>query len=132
MIASIMRTAMAIRDARSIAPVLLWSTVEEAVATLVANAPILRILVFRGRSFGSGHTSGHHGTMGYTRERSMHDTYELMAKGNGVVAVVSSSKEQDRRGISHDNNALVVLRTVEVTVQSESVKGKDEDASSSD
>ena len=122
---------MAIRDPRSIAPVLLWSTVEETVATFVANAPILRVLVFRGRSFDSGHTSGHQSTMGYTRERSMHDTYEMTAKGNGVVAVVSSSKEPARGGISRDN-ALVVLRTVEVTVESESVKGKDADASSSE
>lgn len=61
----------------------------------------------------------------------MHDIYEMTAKGNGVVAVVSSSKELARGGISRDN-ALVVLRTIEVFVESESVKGKEEDASSSE
>ena len=128
MIASIIRTIMSIRDPRSIAPVLLWSTVEETVVTLVANAPVLRILVFRGRSFANGQTSGHRGTIGYTRERSMHDAYEMTAKGNRVMTVVSS-KEQGRHDISIDDS-LVVQSTVEVIVESQSLKGKDGDSSS--
>ena len=101
---------------------------EEAVATIVANAPILRVLVFRGRNFGSGQTSSRHG---YTRDDFANENYEMTSNGKGVVAVVSASKEQERRGISNDN-AMVVLRTVEVTVESQSMNLKDGDVSSCD
>jgi len=127
MVASILRAAMSIKNPASISPVLLWSTVEETVATLVANGPILKALVFRGQSFGSSNTSTH-GTSGYTRDRSTHDVYEMKPKGNGFTSVVTSSKGQGK-GDSSCDDTLMVMRTVEVTVQSEKL---DEDASSSE
>ena len=110
-----------------IAPVLLWSTVEEAVATIVANAPILRVLVFHGRNFASGQTSGH----GYTRDDSGNETYEMVSNRKGVIARVSGPQKQDGNGVT-DDNSMVVLRTVEVTVENRSASGKDGDVSSCD
>lgn len=130
MIASIVRAVMAVKQPQTIAPILLWSMVEETVTTVVANAPILRVLVFPGRSFGSGYTPGPHSSVGYTRERSKHDNFELVAGKNGVVAEVSSPKEHTNLGCR--DNGLVVLRTVEVTVQSGPTDRKDEDESCSE
>lgn len=126
MIASIVRAVMAIKQPQSIAPILLWSMVEETVATVVANAPILRVLVFRGRSFGS---SGQPSNTGYTREGSRHDNFELaVTQKNGVVAAVSSPKE--RTQVGSPDNSLMVLRKVEVTIESERADERDEDESS--
>src|SRR5436309_3253998 len=53
MIASIIRCAIAVTDSQSLTNVLIWSTVEEIVVIIVANAPILRPLFFRGKNFES-------------------------------------------------------------------------------
>jgi hypothetical protein len=42
-VVSVMRMAMSISHPGSVSPVLLWSTVEEAVASVVPNRPTLRV-----------------------------------------------------------------------------------------
>jgi hypothetical protein len=79
-IAAIIRAAVSIRDLHypmTISRVLLWGIVEQTVASLVANAPGLRVLIFPGENFAAGSTSGRRATVGYARERSEHDAFEM-------------------------------------------------------
>lgn len=106
MIASIICTALSIRkltDPLTISPAL-WGTLEETVATVVANAPILRILVFGGTKFASGSHSNR-AKNGCPRERLIHD-YEM----GGDLTIVSAKP----KAIPAED-ALVVVRMVEVT-----------------
>lgn len=131
-IAAIIRTVISVQNLRNpltISSALLWGTVEEAVATLVANAPILRVLVFGGQRFAT--TSGSRTTGHGTRGRPMRDTYEMTTKQKGVTAIVSSARGQDNPGVPHENSA-VVMREIEVKVETEDVKVVDEDTSSSE
>lgn len=120
MAASIVRTTMSIKQPNSIAPVILWSVVEETVVNVVANAPMLRVLVFPGQNF----ASSHHSTTGYTRERSTHDRFEMNPKSN-LVTVVSSPGANDIPAVDKDTKNSDVLRTVEVRVENHGLKGED-------
>jgi len=123
MVAAIMRMIMPMIHINSIAPVLLWSTVEEAVVILVANAPMLRVLFWSGQNFVSVTGTSRHvnATLG-TRDRvALQDGYELASKGSGVVGIVTSPKD---RFITDDPKA--VLCSVEVNVETKTI---DEDAS---
>jgi hypothetical protein len=112
MVASIMRTVMSLINTTSIAPVLLWSVVEEAVATIVVNGPILRVLVFKGQNFESSSVPSRD-TRGYTRDRSTgNDRYELHSVGK-VTTTVSSGR------LGREEYEGGVIKTVEVSVNSE-------------
>src|SRR5277367_4139193 len=156
MIASIIRCVISVTDAESLTKVLIWSTVEEVVAMVVANGPILRPLFFRGKNFespSSNHlTTGHNGTLAYTNHGgTLHDIYEMTSdKGTGnTVSVVSAGdtnfrtsgfprpgdKKSARSAAPTTQDTFGILRTVEVMVQSEEMHKKnrkpDEDGSSS-
>jgi len=135
--------------------VIIWATVEEVVAMVVANAPILRPLFFRGKNFESSAsnnvTTGHNGTRTYTNHGgTLHDIYEMTSdKGIGnTVSVVSAGDANFKRSgfprpgdksarsaAPTTQDTFGVLRTVEVMVHSEEThkKGRkgDEDGSSS-
>ena len=124
MIAAIMRMIMPMIHINSIAPVLLWSTVEEAVVILVANAPMLRVLFWSGKNFASVTGTSRHAntTLGGRDHTTLQDSYELAtSKGTGVVGIVTSPKD---RFIADDPKA--VLCSVEVNVETKTI---DEDAS---
>ena len=127
-IAAIVRAAVSIRDLHfpvSISRVLLWGTVEQAVVTLVANAPGLRVLIFPGENFASGSVSGQRSTAGYTRDRSTHDGFEMNNR-NGAMTVVSSPSMRRNDHSGGRKNSLV-----EVNMENEHVvKGVEEDSSS--
>jgi hypothetical protein len=124
MAATVIRCVVALTDdSDSLAKILIWSTVEETVAFLVANGPSLRPLFLRGND-GSSHGTTQFDEPGHTRRRTQHDLYELTPKEHGVVTVVSSNSNQAKNGRDpFPDNAIAVLRTVEVT----SGYGKKED-----
>jgi hypothetical protein len=127
MVSSIMRCVMAIVQPDLISPVLLWSTVEETVSLLVANAPVLRILVFKGMGFITQHSSNNGPTTGRLttlNKSTTHDDYEMVPKGGPIVSVISSPRDEKRGKITRDNT-MQVLRTVEVQVHAEELKRDD-------
>ena len=124
-ISSLVRCIIAVTNPAGLSQVLLWSAVEESVFALVANGPIFRPLFFRGKDF-AGDTHSRNRATGVTR--SLHDIYEMTPKDNGVFSVVSS--EPHKSAISR-GNTIGVLRTVEVSVQTEDFKKLDEDGTSS-
>jgi len=115
---------MSISNPLSIAPVLLWSVVEETVATLVVNGPILRVLIFRGQSFAS---SSGHDTRGYTRDRSTASGPYELRQGKSFMTVVEAGQDYDSTEELHDG----VMKTVQVTVLTEDAKVKDDNSSAS-
>jgi hypothetical protein len=127
MAASVVRCVVALTDdSNSLAKILIWSTVEETVAFLVANGPALRPLFLRsneGSSNGTGPLTDRH-----TRA-TQHDLYELAPKDHGIVSVVSANSGQQKKGRTFPNT-IGVLRTVEVTVDSEYKKKVDRDGES--
>jgi hypothetical protein len=137
-IAAVVRCVIAVHNPNGLAQVILWSTVEETVCTLVANGPVLRPLIFRGKGFASDVTSSHgrtgtggyHGTYRGGGGRSNHDIYEMTPKerGVGVVSVVSSEPNKEI-GKAVEVNTMEVLRTVEVTVHTEDTKKGDDGSS---
>jgi len=126
MVASVLRAAMSMSNSTSIAPVLLWSIVEEAVATLVVNGPILRVLVFKGQNFGSS-SGPSRDTRGYTRDRSTcQDPYEMSNRLGKVTTTVSAD------GLIEGGEHGGVIKTLEVSMHSEQVKEVIDDGSSSE
>src|SRR6202011_4486043 len=107
----------------------------EAVCFLVANGPGLRPLIFRGKSFESsgGDSEGvHKRRAGLNTGQSYHDVYEL-SKDIGVTSKVTAGDENAGSGFPAVRvaDAAGVLKTVEVTVQSEEHKEDRSEASSS-
>src|SRR5271156_6568932 len=100
MVASVMRMIMSLIQSDHISPIILWGTVEETVGFLVANAPALRVLFFKGRSFESTSGTSMHATAGqYSRhERTRvtipdHDDFEMVPKSSaGFVSVVTTPR----------------------------------------
>jgi len=115
-------------------PIILWGTVEETVGFLVANAPAVRVLFFKGHSFESTSGPSMHATAGqYSRhERSRviipdQDDFEMVPKGansGGFVSVVTTPRTGVPKG-----DLKGVLKSVEFNVQSEDVKTVDESSS---
>jgi hypothetical protein len=146
-VASIVRCVISVLDAQSLTKVLIWSTVEEVVVVIVANAPILRPLFFRGKNFESNGTSNHgtRGTRGYTTGGgTLHDVYEMASDKTGNTVSVVTAGDQNYKLVASrtarapaptTQDTFGVLRTVEVMVHSEDTNGKqkkgEEDGSSS-
>ena len=129
MVAAVMRMVMSIIDITSISPVLLWGTVEEAVVLMVANAPMLRVFIWRGPNFLSVTGTSHHvnTTVGNRDRTTVYDAYELSSAGSGVTGTVTSPKDQRGGFVADDPKA--VLCSVEVNVETVDVKTLDEDSS---
>lgn len=106
--AAIVRCTLFVKDATLI-KVLTWSGIEQVVCAIVANAPALRPLFFRGRHFESKES---HDVPSSGRS---HDVYEMAPKDTGFVSVVSSGavRDEDERVVTPP--AMAVLRTVEFT-----------------
>jgi hypothetical protein len=132
-VATVVRCVIALTDTtNSIAKIMIWSTIEETVAFLVANGPALRPLLLRSSDDSSNSASGYTGA---GRTGTHHDLYELAPKDNGFVSVVSAGPNMQRGnkggvGGGFGGHHVGVLRTVEVSVESEYNK-KDIDGSSS-
>ena len=119
MVATIIRCVIALADdTKSLAKIMIWSTIEETVAFLVANGPALRPLLLRGKDGSSDGTSGPNGSR-YPRGTTQHDLYELTPKDTGVVGVVSAGDHGRYGGDSVAKNKISVVRTVQVTVNSD-------------
>jgi len=128
-ISSIVRAVIVITGTGDIGKAFIWATIEELVCFVVANAPILRPLLFRGKSFESSGTSQHtHGTGLQTG--TFHDTYEMTPKETGVVSVVSTGDAKKRETNVPPENRIDILRTVEVRVQSSRGGSQDTSVSS--
>jgi hypothetical protein len=134
MVATIIRCVIALTDTtNSIAKIMIWSTLEETVAFLVANGPALRPLLLRSSddsgNSASGFTAAH-------RTGTHHDLYELAPKDGAFVSVVSAGPNRVGGGGGGfvgggmAGSKIAVLRTVEVSVDTEYAK-KDFDGSSS-
>ena len=149
-IASIVRCVISVIDSQSLTKVLIWSSVEEVVVVVVANAPILRPLFFRGKNFESSGNTSHHGTTRGTRAYTtgggtLHDVYEMAPDKTGnTVSVVTAgdasykklaASKSARNAAPTTQDTFGVLRTVEVMVHSEDANAKrkklEEDGSSS-
>jgi hypothetical protein len=129
MVAAVMRMVMSLIDIASISPVLLWTTVEEAVVLMVANAPMLRVFFWRGQSFASVTETSQlvTTTFGTGRDRTtIYDDYELSSTRSGVVGMVTSPKAHGDRFVADDPKAVLCI---EVNVETIDVKTIDEDAS---
>ena len=121
--ASIIRCVIVVTNDTSLTKVLIWSTVEEVVVIVVANAPILRPLFFHGKKF-EGMTSDNcttKGTRGYTEaERSLHDAHGLTIVPNNTVEVVTvrllTVGKRDPALALTLQDAFGSLRTVEIPV----------------
>jgi hypothetical protein len=131
MVATIIRCVIALTDTtNSVAKIMIWSTLEETVAFLVANGPALRPLLLRS-SDDSNHSASGFTTGG--RTGTHHDLYELAPKDGAFVSVVSAGPNRSGGGFVNGGmggNKIAVLRTVEVSVDTEYAK-KDLDGSSS-
>lgn len=136
-VAALMRMVMYIVQPGTISPVLLWSTVEETAGFLVANAPAVRVLFFKGRAFFTSNATSMNASAMNTSQFSRHDRtnhtghipdddFEMLPKQGGIVGVVTSP-----RGSLPKSDLKGVLKSVEVNVHSESLK-HDSESSSSD
>ena len=148
MVASIIRCVISVTDNQSLTKVNIWATVEETVAMIVANGPILRPLFFRGKNFestGSTHAVTQRTGVYTTTHGTLHDAYELTpdTKGNTVSVVTAGEvaannsqggfggpfaggrrvfgEKKARTAAPSTADTFGVLRTVEVMVHSEDV-----------
>jgi hypothetical protein len=122
--ASIVRCVVSVDSSTDLAQVLIWATVEEVVAMIVANGPILRPLFFRGKSFdGSASTTG--GTRQWN-DTAAPDVYELagakMGATNGFVKK-PFVRPVARSAAPSARDTMGVLRTIELMVNDDG-KGK--------
>jgi hypothetical protein len=120
-IASIIRCLRSIFSSTDLGIVLVWATVEEVVAMIVANGPILRPLFFRGKHFDGSGNSGNRLNEGTAAP----DVYELAtAKNdglatNGVYPKKPFVKPVARSAAPSARDTMGVLRTIDSMLNSE-------------
>lgn len=138
--ASIIRCYIAVANPQSLIKVLIWGTVEEIIAMIVANAPILRPLVFRGKSFESRRQSCNstHGTLNSRSalrgipalSPETGNSICTVTSGNGTFEKKSSlpkfvEKKTARCAAPTTMDTFEFLRTIEVMVRSEEMPEPD-------
>jgi hypothetical protein len=120
-IASIARCVRAIVSSTELGIVLIWATVEEVVAMIVANGPILRPLFFRGKHFDGSENSGNRQNEGTTAP----DVYELAAaKNDGLATNGMYPKKPFVRPVARSaapsaRDTMGVLRTIDSMLNSD-------------
>jgi hypothetical protein len=139
--ASIVRCVVSINSPTDLAQVLIWATVEEVVAMIVANGPILRPLFFRGKTF-DGSVSTASGGARHWNDTAAPDVYELTTAKVGVMHGTYVKKPfvkpVARSAAPSARDTMGVLRSIEVMVNSDGKEkrnrngGVDDDARSSE